>query len=396
MLREAVGGIALICDDHGRLLECRRDDIGSGAVANIGRPIAELLEPSSVERAAALFREVRERSAAFDRELLIRTADGDTVMVHVMAGRVAPDRVIIIGAASPAGVLGFLDELMEINNEQANLVRSMYESPRGRVDYDDFTRMNNELATTQRELVKANAALNRALQEKNRLIGMATHDLRNPLGVIRALSHLLLDSEMKLNTEQRRDMLSRITRSSEFMLALIDEMLELTTIEAGELRLELAPVDIGALVNDALEVERVLADEKDVVIHAHVAQLIPPVHVDARRIEQVLHNIVGNAIKFSQPGRPIDVTVSCSGSAGEDGRVRISVADRGPGIPAEEMDRLFRPFERTSVQASAGEPSTGLGLAIASRIVNAHRGRITCDTEVGVGTTFHIDLPIEP
>jgi signal transduction histidine kinase len=396
MLRDSAAGFAIVCDSGGTILECRRDDLGSGAAGAAGQPFASLLDASSLDRASAMFVEVRERGASFNNELPVRTANGDVKTVYVMAGRVSRDRVLLIAAVSPAGLLELYDQLMEMNNELTNMLRSASRDTARTppFDFDDFARMNNELATAQRELVKSNAALARANQDKSRLIGMATHDLRNPMGAIRSMSEMLMDRELSLDHDKRTELLERIRRSSDFMLALIDEMLQLTTLDAGEVRLDPETVDLGALIRGSVAVQSVLADEKQIRISTQIAPDVPPIVVDARKIEQVLYNLIGNAIKFSHAGGTIDVRLRAETvSAGSTPCVWISVQDQGPGIPEHEMTRLFQPFARTSVRPSGGEPSTGLGLAIAERIVRAHDGRIWCDSEVGVGTTFHVSLP---
>jgi signal transduction histidine kinase len=116
---------------------------------------------------------------------------------------------------------------------------------------------------------------------------------------------------------------------------------------------------------------------------------LPPVILDRQKIEQVLNNLVSNALKFSLPGSMVRVSASRV-----NGSVVVTVGDRGPGIPSEELDRLFKPFSRTSVRSTAGERSTGLGLAISRKIVEAHGGRIWAESEVGMGSTFSFSLPV--
>ncbi|MEO0081904.1 MAG: ATP-binding protein, partial [candidate division WOR-3 bacterium] len=116
---------------------------------------------------------------------------------------------------------------------------------------------------------------------------------------------------------------------------------------------------------------------------------LPRVRFDRTRIEQVLNNLVSNALKFSRPGTKVKVSVGQM-----DGLMAVSVEDRGPGIPADELVKLFRPFSRTSVRSTSGEKSTGLGLAISRKIIEAHGGRIWAESEVGKGSTFHFGLPL--
>ncbi|MEJ2504115.1 MAG: HAMP domain-containing sensor histidine kinase, partial [Gemmatimonadota bacterium] len=297
--------LVVLCTPGGEVLECRRDDLGAGAAEAVGRPFSTVVDGSSVQRVERLFGDIREEGASFNRDLRVKLRDGRRETVHVMGGRVDDDRVLLIGARSPAGLVGLSGELLELNAKQAALLRSLHDRrTAGRPsDFAEFARMNNELVTAQRQLVKTNAALAEASKEKNRLIGMASHDLRSPLAVIRSLSDVLLDRDLSVDVDRRRELLERIRRSSDFMLSLIDEMLQLTTIDAGEMRLTRKPTDIAGLVREAVDVQAVLADDKDIRIRTRLASGLPEIEVDGRKLEQVLSNLIGNAIKFSDRGR---------------------------------------------------------------------------------------------
>jgi signal transduction histidine kinase len=172
------------------------------------------------------------------------------------------------------------------------------------------------------------------------------------------------------------------------MLDLVNNLLDVAQIESGKLRLDLQLVDLIALVRRNIALNRVLAAKKQIEIEWAETPL-PTVLFDAPKIEQVLNNLIGNAIKFSLPGTLIRVSVTRA-----DPNVVLMVRDQGPGIPPNELVKLFKPFQKTSVKSTAGEKSTGLGLAIVKKIVEGHHGKIWIESQVGHGTTFFVSLPI--
>ena len=236
----------------------------------------------------------------------------------------------------------------------------------------------------------ANALEKAALRDfQNELLGMAAHDLRSPIGIIRGYGDFLLKDLGDLLTEQQISFLERILKSSRFMLRMLDDLLDLSRIESGELKLDPKPADLTRLVREHVELMRVIAERKGIRLVIEPAEEIPDLLIDKRKIEQVLDNMLTNAIKYSHPGTAITVSVMRSGDG-----VRVAVADQGQGIPAEQMGRLFKPFSRTTVRPTGDERSTGLGLAICRRIVEGHGGEIGVESEVGRGSTFFFVLPL--
>ncbi|MEI6071293.1 MAG: hybrid sensor histidine kinase/response regulator [Verrucomicrobiae bacterium] len=246
------------------------------------------------------------------------------------------------------------------------------------------------LRESQSQLLDRNAELENLNEQKNRLLGMAAHDLRNPLGVILAYSDFLESETASLLDENQRDFVSTIKSSSEFMLHLINDLLDVSTIESGRLCLECAPADLNELVRHNVSLNSVLAQQKRIRLDFDAGESLPPLTLDRGKIEQVLNNLIGNAVKYSHP----DTRVSIRVERGDD-RVTISVADQGQGIPEADLPKLFQAFGRASVQATAGEQSTGLGLAIVRKIVEGHGGKIFVRSEVGKGSTFSFHLPLD-
>jgi signal transduction histidine kinase len=166
-------------------------------------------------------------------------------------------------------------------------------------------------------------------------------------------------------------------------------LLNLSAIESGKLDLALQSTDLSVLVEHSVALNRVLAEKKQIRLSFQADDDLPALLLDPAKTEQVLDNLISNAVKFSYPGSSVDIHVSR-----EQDRAQISVRDEGQGIPADELDNLFEWFGRTSVKGTEGERSTGLGLAIARRIVLEHQGAIWVKSEVGKGSTFYVSLPI--
>ena len=247
------------------------------------------------------------------------------------------------------------------------------------------------LRESQQQLLDRNTELESLNEQKNRLLGMAAHDLRNPLGVILAYSEFLEMDASPVLDESQREFVSSIRSTSQFMLKLINELLEVSTIESGRLELDVAPANIGDIVRHNVSLNRVLAQQKRIGLDFELSEEIPPISLDRGKIEQVLNNLIGNAVKYSHPDTRVGIRVSNDGP-----HVTISVTDHGQGIPEEDMPKLFKPFGKTSVKATAGEESTGLGLAIVKKIVEGHGGKITVESRVGEGSTFRFSLPFAP
>jgi len=250
-------------------------------------------------------------------------------------------------------------------------------------------RIRTQLEEATNALRAKNVELARANDEKNRFLGIAAHDLRNPLSVILGYTELMLSGDAGPITEDQTDVLGSVSSSIEFMLGLINDMLAFSMVQSGAIRLDLQRSDLAVLIRKTVTTNHVLADKKRInIVFEQLCQLEPLVF-DRRKFEQVLHNLLSNAIKFSHPGTRIDVRLERDVDC-----VLISIADQGVGIPRSEVDMLFRPFQKTSARSTGGEGSTGLGLAIVRNIVDKHGGRIWCESEVGQGSTFRISLPI--
>lgn len=389
-------GIVLLCDRDGSVVRVVREDLGQAGRIRVGSPLRELVDAAGHEKIAGFLAELRARGAAYDWELPV-AVDGILCPLH-FAGARFDAGYLVVAARTRDGMTHLNEELMRINNEQTNALRSTTKdlttavarrAERDDVVYEELSRVNNEMANLQRELAKKNAQLEQLNEQKNRLLGMAAHDLRNPLGVILSYSEFLeAEAADVLNVEQR-EFVSTIKDTSQFMLRMVNDLLDVTNIESGQLKLDRQPADLGLLIQRNLALNRVLAVKKDITIEFQPPVDGPEISFDAGKLEQVLNNLVSNAVKFSHRGTRVLVRMTCTPE-----RVTVAVQDQGQGIPAADLPKLFKPFSRLSVRSTAGEESTGLGLAIVRRIIEGHGGRIWVESTVGQGSTFSFTLPV--
>ena len=235
--------------------------------------------------------------------------------------------------------------------------------------YDELSRINNELVNARRELTKRNAELARVDAEKNQFLGMVVHDLRNPLTVIQAYSEFLSELQGKVIGPRELQFINAIDRSSEFILGLINDLLDISKIEAGQLVLNKRPTDLDALIEHNLSLNRVLAERKQIRLDYKSTAKFSNVLLDARKIDQVLNNLVDNAIKVSPPQGTVAVRLSR-----EHDSALLRVTDQGPGIPADELEVIFQPFRQGHLGTTKEGKNAGLGLAIANSIVARSRG----------------------
>jgi len=225
---------------------------------------------------------------------------------------------------------------------------------------------------------------------KDKFLGIAAHDLRNPIGTVKGYLSILSDGFLGEVAAPQREVMEKMNRACEKMLALIDDLLDVSAIESGRLAIEPEDVDLREYLAEVYESSRLLGKAKSIEVKMELEDGLPEVRFDPKRIDQVINNLITNAIKFSYPGTTVTLR---AGRA--DRELRITVADQGQGIPEDEIGKVFVEFGRTSVRPTGGERSTGLGLAIVKRMVEAHGGRIWVESEVGKGSMFTFALPLQ-
>lgn len=262
--------------------------------------------------------------------------------------------------------------------------------------YENAVNKNNELIETNHELTKVkedlekkNIQLEKTNEEKNRFIGMAAHDIRNPLGAIFNFADLLKDELGGSVNESQLELFDYIKISADSLLKLVNELLDVSKIEAGKLELRNTLEDVVKFVKKNIYKNKYLAEKKGIKITEIYETSSILAKFDLARMDQVINNLISNAIKYSNPDTSIIIKIEKEGS-----NVRFLVQDHGVGIREEEMDKLFKPFSKTSSTTTAGESSTGLGLFTCKKIIEAHSGEIGAHSEVGKGSTFYFTLPV--
>ena len=284
--------------------------------------------------------------------------------------------------------------LLDIIDQQTTLIRKLEKEHKAlgrknQQDLEEMTRLNNSLSTSQRQLVKQKIKLDRLNQQLNEILGMTAHDIRNSLLRIQGFSKLSSDADFNASEQQEAN--RRIEQSSNEALFLLNDILDVSKIESGQLQLKQEPVDLVAMLKDSAIQNSVLASHKQqkILFASHLERCVTL--VDGPRLQQVINNFLSNAIKFSPLGGSIELGLSIVMQAAE-----IWVQDHGTGMDSEHLEALRTGAKVQGQQGTMGEKSNGLGLAISKRVVVAHGGVFKIESELGVGSRFIVRLPLDP
>ena len=242
-------------------------------------------------------------------------------------------------------------------------------------------RLFSEIEDKGREIEAAN-------RHKSEFLANMSHELRTPLNAIIGFSEVLLDPSLKVSEEEQAQFLTDVLSSGKHLLGLINEILDLAKIEAGKMELQIESVLLSDIFESVQNTMRPLATKKTINLHVESVTVPEPFPMDGARVKQVLLNLVGNAIKFTAEGGRVWLQADS-----KDGAVRVEVADTGPGIAAEDQERIFLEFQQAG--SEAGKPQgTGLGLALAKKFVEMHGGKIWVESELGKGSRFFFTIPV--
>jgi signal transduction histidine kinase len=248
------------------------------------------------------------------------------------------------------------------------------------------------ISTDVTELKRAQQELDRreALELSNRatsaFLSRVSHELRTPLNAILGFGQVL---EVDALHERQRNSVEQIMKGGRHLLALVNDLLEISRIESGELKVSLSVIDLVRAVDDVVRLVEPLAADRAVSIVHRADPEMQPVLADEQRVRQVLLNLLSNAIKYNRDGGEVEVHVAEE----REGRVTVRITDTGEGIAEEDLERLFSPFDRLGAEHTAVE-GTGLGLALSKLMVEAMDGLLDVRSAPGVGSTFSIELPV--
>jgi signal transduction histidine kinase len=246
----------------------------------------------------------------------------------------------------------------------------------------NVNRMNDELRRLYAELETAS-------RHKSEFLANMSHELRTPLNAILGFSQVLQQKLFgELNSKQE-EYVGDILSSGNHLLSLINDVLDLSKVEAGQIELEVAPFSLREAIERGVVMVRERASKNGVALASEVEPEVQLVQGDERRIRQVLFNLLSNAVKFTPEGGRIDVTAARVGE-----EIQVGVTDTGPGIASQDLDRIFEEFHQTEVGARQRE-GTGLGLTLSKRLIELHGGRIWVESGLGEGSRFVFTLPVQ-
>ena len=325
------------------------------------------------------------------------TAKADDLIAE-NASASASSRNLVIGVATGALVLALLLGLVlswsvigPIQRIDARLATIAAGDFSGHVD----VRNRDELGALAANVNRMNDELDRLYDElettsrhKSEFLASMSHELRTPLNAIIGFSQVLRERMFGELNEKQEEYLDDILVSAYHLLSLINDVLDLSKVEAGQIELEIARFSLRDALESGVVMVRERATVEGVRVELSADPEIDPVEGDERRIRQVVFNLLANAVKFTPEGGAVDVS-----AARRNGEVWVSVSDTGPGVAPEDRERIFEEFQQTDVGVGVGE-GTGLGLALSKRLVELHGGRIWVDSEVGAGSTFVFTLPV--
>jgi signal transduction histidine kinase len=389
-------GFVPATEDEGRLHQIR---VKSRRLSTLVGEIIELdRHPAAPEtplrhRAERLAINLNELAAVLANATTSKTDD----LIAENAGSYTSSRNLFLGVAAGAIVLALLlgvvlswsliGPIQRIGSRLAAIASGDFSGHVDVINRDELgalganvNRMNDELRRLYRELETTS-------RHKSEFLANMSHELRTPLNAIIGFSQVLRERIFGEVNEKQLEYLDDIISSGNHLLALINEVLDLSKVEAGQVELEVAPFSVRDVLERGVVMVRERATTNGVRIGVATDPAAAIVEGDERRIRQVIFNLLSNAVKFTPPGGAVDVS-----ALKVDGEVRISVSDTGPGLAPHDHQRIFEEFQQTEAGSEQRE-GTGLGLAVSKRLVELHGGRIWVESEPGHGSTFVFTLP---
>jgi putative ABC transport system substrate-binding protein len=252
-----------------------------------------------------------------------------------------------------------------------------------------YSGLEKKIEDRTHELALANERLKALNRSKSDFVSNVSHELRTPLTAIKGAVDLMLREVAGPLTEKQIHYLTRVRSNTQHLAGLINDLLDLSKIEAGKIEVKPSRVSLAGLVHEVVETLRPVAAEKEIALEAAISVPSILVWADREKINQVLMNLIGNAIKFTPAQGRVAVSVSKNGNES----VQVSVSDTGPGIPPDEKQKIFDKFYQIAQVGEAKPKGTGLGLAICKALVELHGGTIWVESEPSVGSIFYLSLP---
>jgi signal transduction histidine kinase len=299
-----------------------------------------------------------------------------------------PIRALEAGAARIGA--GALDERIDVRtNDELESLADAFNAMTGRLR-ESYADLEQKVDARTRELAEANALLGVASRHKSEFLANMSHELRTPLNAIIGFSDVLLQRMNGKLTDKQEEYVADILDSGKHQLALINDILDLSKVEAGRMELELTSFSLAEVLATAATLVREQAVRRRIRLELDVDPTVTTILADKRKVKQIVVNLVANAVKFTPNGGRVEVSARHLADA-----IHVSVRDTGPGIAADDQQRIFEEFGQARTRPATPE-GTGLGLTLAQRFVILHGGRIWVESTLGEGSTFSFTLPLRP
>lgn len=385
--------IIITTDTEGNVVEFNKgaeEILGYKRREVMGTP-ADRLYPDKAERQRIL-KVIEEKGRITNYETRLKTRDGREIDINLTLSQLRDGLGNIIGTV---GISRDITEIKKKREELLSLNKKLQETAlaleAARADLEKkVEERTKELREANEMLLESNKKIKEADRLKSEFMANMSHELRTPLNAIIGFSELLLDGiDGNINDVQRTD-LTHILESGQHLLGIINDILDLSKIEAGRMELVKEEVDLSGIIGGVVSVAKTLIKGKDIKLTVQTEEGLPTITADGKKLKQIILNLISNAAKFTERG---EISIKAGLTGGQN--FLISVRDTGVGIREEDIPKVFEKFRQIDMSSTRNKGGTGLGMAITKRLVEMHGGTIWLESKVGVGTTFYVKLPID-
>lgn len=384
--------VIITTDTEGNIVEFNKgaeETLGYNREEVIGKP-AEGLYPDKAERQRIL-KIIEDKGRITNYETRLKTRDGREIDFNLTLSQLRDGLGNVIGTV---GISRDITEIKRKREELLSLNKKLQDTALAlEAARADLERKVEERTKEHREanemLIESNIKIKEADRLKSEFMANMSHELRTPLNAIIGFSELLLDGiDGEINDVQKTD-LTHIHESGLHLLGIINDILDLSKIEAGRMELVKEEADLSSIIRSVASVTQTLIKGKDIKLTVHIDEGLPVIIADVKRVKQIILNLTSNAAKFTEKG---EIVIKAEPEGKE--YVMISVTDSGIGIRGEDIPKVFEKFRQIDMSSTRNKGGTGLGMAITKRLAEMHGGTIWLESKVGVGTTFYVKLPV--